>query len=291
MKKILVILAALAIGLVSCGKGGGNEEKKGLTIVGSDTLLELVQAQSEAFGKKTKIDVKVGGGGSGVGIAKILGGTIDIADASRAMKGKEHKLAKDKGMDIKEVKLAIDAIAVIVNKENKVADLTNEQLMKIYLGEITNWKEVGGADMPIVLYGRQNSSGTFAYFQKKVLHKKKYSAKMNRMTGNSQIVAAINQDKGGIGYVGIGYAVGQTSKINIVSVNGVSPTDKAKVLDNKYYISRFLYQYVQAKDIKGNVKKFLLFELSAEGQKIVEKIGFYPIGEDGAKKLNPFLFQ
>lgn len=286
MKKIIALISVLTLGLLACSK---NTSSKGIEIVGSDTLLELVQAQGEAFVKKTKISVNVTGGGSGVGIAKILDGVIDIANASRAMKSKELVKAKKKGLDIKEVKLAIDAIAVIVNPGNPVSNLSAAQLEAIYKGEVTNWKEVGGPDVPVSLYGRQSSSGTFAYFRKKVLHKKDYSDKMKRMNGNAQIVAAVKADKGGIGYVGIGYVASGKTGVKMMGVNGVLPNDKEKVLAGKYYISRYLYQYINGVP-KGNQKKFLQFALSEEGQKIVEETGFYPLGAVKAKELNPFVF-
>ena len=114
---------------------------------------------------------------------------------------------------------------------------------------------------------------------------------MKRMAGNAQIVSAVKTDKGGIGYVGIGYVAGKDRGVKILKVDGVSPADKEKVLAGNYYISRFLYQYVKKDDIKGRIKEFLQFELSEEGQKIVEKVGFYPVGVEGGKKLNPVVFQ
>jgi phosphate transport system substrate-binding protein len=284
MKKMLVVFSILVFGLFACGKG----DKKGIEIVGSDTLLEMVQAEAEEYVKKTGTPVNVTGGGSGVGISKLLDGTCDIANASRSMKDKELTLAKEKGMEIFEVKVAIDAIAVIINPENPVKDLTNTQLGAIFKGEITNWKEVGGPDLKISLYGRQSSSGTFSYFRKKVLEKKDYSQEMKRMTGNAQIAEGIKNDKAGIGYVGIGYVQG-ASGIKMIAVNGVMPDNQEKVLAGEYFISRFLYQYVASKP-EGRVKDFLLFELSEKGQEIVKETGFYPVGTEGAKKLNPFLY-
>jgi len=289
MKKILlIVLAILGIALYA--------QKVAIEIAGSDTMLELAQALAEDFSKETGIEINVGGGGSGTGIARLINNTVDIANSSREMKDKEIKLAEEKGVKIYEVKLGIDAIAIIANPKNKVKNLTVDQIAAIYKGEITNWKEVGGDNIPISLYGRQNNSGTYVFFREHILNNKDYSPKMMGMNGNAQIVEAIKNDKGGIGYVGIGYLSDVKGEVKIITVNNMSPKDEKAVLTAKYPIARFLFQYVSDKRLeREEVKKFFQFALTKKGQEIIKKIGFYPLGEKKAKKFNskvyPLIFK
>ncbi|HCL56534.1 MAG TPA: phosphate-binding protein [Spirochaetia bacterium] len=293
MKKILSLLVILSIGLFSCGKGS----QKGIEVKGSDTLLELVQEMGEVYIKKSGIAVNVSGGGSGVGVAGIVNNNTDIGDASRQIKDKEIKKAKENGIEPLEVKLGIDAIAIVVNPSNTINQLTTDQLAAIYKGEVKNWKEVGGPDVEISLYGRQENSGTYAFFQEHIL-KANYSDKMKRMNGNAQMFEGVKADIGGIGYQGLGYVMNEDGSfkpgVKVLAVVGKSgravlPSDKSAVLSGEYAISRFLYQYVN-KNMTQTVKDFVLFELSPEGQAIVKKTGFYPLDER-AKELNPELFK
>jgi phosphate transport system substrate-binding protein len=172
---------------------------------------------------------------------------------------------------------------VIVNDKNLISRLTVSQIGAIYRGEIKNWSEVGGADMPINLYGRQSNSGTYGFFREMVL-KGEYSSKMKTMNGTSQIVEAVKADPSGIGYIGVGYAQHATGVtiINVAMKEGgsySSPLDKAAVEAGEYPIARPLYQYVNGKPT-GVAKDFLSFELSPEGQRIVEEEGFYPISAE-----------
>ena len=278
------------------GKGGiapnGKAEKVLIRIRGSDTLVNLVQRLTEEFMKeRSDIWVAVTGGGSGTGIAALINKEVDIADASRAMKSKEIELAKERGVEPVGVVIALDGLAIVVNESLPVDSLTLEQLGRIYRGEIKRWSEVGGPDMEMSLYGRTSASGTFVYFRDKVV-KGDYSPKMKGMIGNSHIVEAVKKDKAGIGYVGIGYAVDEKGRVEaglkVLRVAkdarspAVTPLKVENVKEGLYPLARPLYQFTNGKP-KGAILEFIRFELSKEGQKIVEKEGFYPITPDHMK--------
>jgi len=173
---------------------------------GSDTMYELCVLWSQKFANETGITVGIAGGGSGTGITAFIAKQVDIAQASRQMKQTEKDQAIANGVNPVEWKVAMDGIAIIVEKSNPITVLTMDQLAKIYKGNFTNWNEVGGSDKSIVLYGRNSASGTYAYFQEVTLANKPYATSMQQFAGNSQIVVQVTQNHGGIGYVGIGYA-------------------------------------------------------------------------------------
>lgn len=277
MKKRLAVMLS-AILLMGSGLAVDNAaaRKKALQVKGSDTIVHMATEWAELFMKKNKNeDIAVTGGGSGTGIAALLNGTADIANASRKIKAKELTLAKKKGMDIKEHTVARDGIAVIVNPKNPVSDLSLEQLKKIYIGAYTNWKKVGGPNKKIVLTGRNTASGTYAFFNKKVCEKEDYSQKMMNLASNSAIVQIVSQDKWAIGYVGLGYLAKNKDKIKGLKVEGVAPSQET-VVDDSYVINRPLYLYTVGKP-KGAAKKYLDLILSGAGQQVVTKAGFVAI--------------
>ncbi|MCX6111694.1 MAG: phosphate ABC transporter substrate-binding protein [Proteobacteria bacterium] len=250
-----------------------------IQIKGSDTLVNTVQVLAEKYMAKNPGKViSVTGGGSGTGIAALLNGTCSIADSSREIKPKEKEMAKDK---VNEIIVGIDGLSVIVNKNNKISSLTIEQLGKIYRGEVTNWKDIGGKDMSISLYGRQPNSGTFDFFREHVV-KADYSKEVKEMNGNAQIVESVKNAVSGIGYVGAGYT--QNSKeIKVLAIASKTGEKAYKPTFNNvetklYPISRPLYQYISG-NISEDVKNFLAYEVSAEGQKVVTEEGFFPIND------------
>ena len=257
---------------------------KTLQIKGSDTELNAVQAIAEAYmNKNSDASIAVTGGGSATGFAALINGKADIAIASRSISASETTQCRAKGISPNYIVFGIDGISIVVNAANPVKDLSVEQIAKIYKGEITNWKDVGGRDMAITVYGRQSSSGTFVYFRQNVM-KGEYTTKMNRMAGNAEIVDAVKADRAGIGYVGVGYTQ-QNGKlvdgINVLTVNGVSPLDETNVVTGKYAISRPLYHYFNGKP-SGDAKAFMEYELSDEGQNILSQQGFYKVTPDYA---------
>jgi len=286
MKKIVTL--TLVIGLLLSGSLLAAQRM--VQIKGSDTLVNLVQVLAEEFmAKNPRSPIAVLGGGSGTGIAALINGTTDIANHSRPMKDSEKKQCMDKGIDYRTFIIAIDGLSIIVNKNNPLNEIPMDTVGAIFRGEITNWKDVGGPDMKISLYGRQSNSGTYVFFQEYVLGNQDYSADMKRMNGNAQIVEGIIQDRASIGYVGVGYVVDTKTKqarsdlkiLNVskdASAQAFSPLNRAAVDSGDYPVSRPLFQTSAGKP-DGAVAEFLKFIISPEGQKIVEAEGFFSIGE------------
>jgi phosphate transport system substrate-binding protein len=271
---------ALAAGVALCAAGliaaGG---KKAITVKGSDTMVILAQRWAEEFmAKHAGQTVQVTGGGSGVGISALINGTTDIANASRPMKQSEFDKLKERFNAMGyETKVAKDGITLYVNEASPVSELTLDQIKAMYLGEVTNWKEVGGQEGKIILYGRENSSGTFVYFRDNVLGGKDFTNSVQSLPGTAAIVNAIAKDKLGIGYGGAAYAKGV--RILKVKKDGSSPAVEptAETIRNDTYpISRYLYMYTRAKPA-GDMKNFFDWILSAEGQSIVTKVGYFPV--------------
>ena len=271
-----------------------NRPIENIEITGSDTMLQLVSNLAEAFKEKDSyVRISVTGGGSGTGIASLINGGIDIADSSRKIKPEELQKANDNGAAAIEIPIARDTLSVIVNPSNPIDKLTIEELSKIFLGNITNWKELGGADSVITLYGRQSTSGTYVYFMEEVV-KGDYSPKMRSMEGNQAIVDAVSQDKTGIGYTGVGYVMDENRKpiTSIKTLNlaknatseYVTPLDETKI--KVYPLSRELYQYLTKTPTKDSaVYRFIAFIVSNEGQVVVEKAGFVKMSEEEKQRV------
>lgn len=263
----------LAIALVALSMPTLNAQK----VKGSDTVLPLSQKEAEAYGKKGG-KITVTGGGSGVGLAALIDGSTDIAQSSRKMKFDEKAKMSEAGKQVREVIVAYDALAVVVNPANKVSQLTREQLEGIFTGKIKNWKEVGGEDLKIVVYSRETSSGTYEFFKESVLKNKNYASTVLSMPATGAIIQSIKQTKGAIGYVGLAY-VNNTVKDLKVSYNKGKTYADASVANAKnktYPIVRPLYYYYELKKEK-QVIPFINFVLSAEGQAIVSKVGYIPV--------------
>lgn len=271
--KITLILVS-AITLTSCSK-----TSEAIKITGSDTVLPLSQKEAEEYMKDVPVaSISITGGGSGVGIAALIEGSIDIAQASRMIKFDETNKIEEQGKSLKELVIAYDALAVVVNPKNEVTNLTREQLEAIFTGKITNWSELGGADLEIVPYSRETSSGTYEFFKESILDNKNYVNGIMSMPATGAIIQSVSQTEGAIGYVGLAY-INDTVKPVHVSYDGgnsfVAPSfENAK---NKSYpvVRPLLYYYTDATEQK--VKPFLDFILSEKGQKIVEEIGYIPV--------------
>ena len=246
-------------------------------IKGSDTVLPLAQKEAEVYGKKFGKSVTVTGGGSGVGIAALLDGTTDIAMASRKMKFDEKVKFQETGKALVEKIIAYDALAVIVNPSNPVSKLTRAQIEGIFTGKIKNWKEVGGADLKIIPYSRESSSGTYEFFKEHILKNKNYVSSILSMPATGAIVQSVSQTKGAIAYVGLAY-LEKTVKALSVSFDGknfIVPSE-ANAKNKTYPVIRPLFFYMDKKvEIKS--KPFVDFIMSVEGQKIVEQVGYVPV--------------
>jgi phosphate transport system substrate-binding protein len=270
MKKLLLITAIL-LGLQILGSAQ--------TIKGSDTMLPLSQKLAEQYMKANQGKaVTVNGGGSGVGIAALMDGTTDIAMASRRIKFTEKQRLQESGKASKEVIIAYDALAVIVNPSNSVTKLTREQLEGIFTGKITNWKEVGGADMKIVCYSRETSSGTYEFFKESVLKNKNYMNGIMSMPATGAIMQSVAQTKGAIAYVGMAYLNKDIKTIHVSYDKGKTYVEPsvANAKNKTYPIVRPLFYYYEVK-IEKKVKPYLDFVLSPEGQKIVSQVGYIPV--------------
>jgi len=283
MKRIGLAILGLVLSAAVINSAN-SQDKKSLTIKGSDTMVHLVSAWAETYMKENPgIEISVTGGGSGTGIAALINNTTDIASASRNIKEKEIDQAKENNVMPLETKVALDGIAVAVNPNNPVNELTMEQLKKIFTGEVTNWNQVGGNDENIIVLSRESSSGTYLFFMEHVMDKKDYTKSARLMPATSAIVQAITEDKTSIGYIGLGYAEEAKGKIKVIPVkkDANSPAVKPSVdtvKDGSYPISRGLFLYSKTSvSYSGIIREFLNFCLSGEGQKIVVDNGYVSI--------------
>lgn len=248
-------------------------------IKGSDTCLPLTQTEAEHYMNKHKeARITVTGGGSGVGISALMEGTTDMAMASRKIKFDEKMKLREAGKEAKEVVVAYDALAVVVHPSNKVSKLTRQQLEGIFTGKITNWKEVGGADMKIVAYSRETSSGTYEFFKESVLKNKNYKSGILSMPATGAIIQSVGQTAGAIGYVGLAYVNKEVKPVQVSYDAGktyVEPSlENAK--NKTYPIVRPLLYYYEVKNASA-VAPFIEYVLSTEGQATVKKVGYIPV--------------
>ncbi|MGL4501394.1 MAG: phosphate ABC transporter substrate-binding protein, partial [Planktothrix sp.] len=251
---------------------------KRITVKGSDTMVILSQKWAEVFMKKNPgISIQVTGGGSGVGIAALINGSTIIANSSRPISQEEIEKVKSKyNNNSIQIACAKDGLSVFLNKANPVNELTIAQLGDIFSGEITNWKQVGGTDAKIQLYGRESSSGTFEFFKDHVV-KTDFARSCQTLPGTAAIVNAIKKDKYGIGYGGAAYAEGvKDCKVKVdARSKGVLPSP-ITIKNRTYPISRYLFMYLKEKPT-GDTKKFVDWILSAEGQSVIVEVGYYPL--------------
>jgi phosphate transport system substrate-binding protein len=270
--KITVILLVTTILLSSAGFSQSK-----ITVKGSDTMVILAQKWAELYMKNNPATtIQVTGGGSGVGITALINGTTDICNSSRPMKQTEiEKLkARYNTLGVK-IPCAKDGITIFLNEANKVQELSIKQLSDIYLGKIRNWKELGGSDAEIRLYGRENSSGTYVYFLEEVV-KGDYAATVQTLPGTAAVVNAVKKDVNGIGYGGAAYAEGvKHAKVKKdAGSQAILPTAET-IGKGEYPITRFLYMYLRNKPT-GETKKYIDWILSAEGQMVVTEVGYFP---------------
>ncbi|MEJ2012186.1 MAG: phosphate ABC transporter substrate-binding protein [Anaerolineales bacterium] len=255
---------------------------------GSDTIVNLALAWAEAYQKvDPQVRISVTGGGSGTGIAALINGTVDIANASRKIKSEEEAQAEANGILPVEFVIARDAIAVIINLENPVNDLTLQQISDIYSGKINNWQQVGGEDRPIVRLSRETNSGTHVYFLENVLRLGQkdshtlFSTDTLLLPSSEGITAEIRQNPNAIGYDGLGYV---TDEVKVVAVardagSGYIPPSAETVNSGQYPIARDLYMYT-AGEPQGEIKTYMEWIHSPEAQRIVKELGFVPLQED-----------
>lgn len=285
MKKVLVICLLIAVGLIGCNKG---PERVMIQNKGSDTIVNLAQAWAEEYRKVApNVAIAVTGGGSGTGIAALINGTVDIANASRGIKDKEKKAAKaNTGKDVVEHTVAYDALAVYLHKDNPLKSISKSQLACIYgeKGTCEKWTDLevevpGCANQEIVRVSRQNNSGTYVYFREWVLGKKAdFKLGSRDMSGSKDVVDLVEKTPCAIGYSGLGY---KTDHIKAACVTAeddkpcVEPS-MATAISGEYPISRGLFMYTLGQP-EGEVAKYLEWAKSPEAQKIVERVGYAPL--------------
>lgn len=253
---------------------------------GSDTEFEMIQSLTAAYADKepNAARYEVLGGGSESGINAFIDGKALVANSSRKMTESEMTRAQKNGLTPLEVIIGVDAIAIITHPKVGVDSLSVDQIRSIFNGSVRNWKEVGGNDLEIHLYGRDKHSGTHDYIAEKLLRGKFYDA-IKELKTNKDVIAAVKADPQGIGYVGAGSLIGEHGLPNgevwaaYVYIDGdraYSPYQQEEILAGNYPLSRPLFQYYNGVP-EGDLKNFLKFVLSEEGQDLVQKSGYYPI--------------
>lgn len=299
-----VALLALAMASASCKKnsepseaaGAGvasarDNQKEAIQNIGSDTMVNLAQAWAEEYAHVApNVSIEVSGGGSGVGIAALINGTANVANSSRKLEPEEaEKAKKATGQEPKEFLVGYDGLAIYVNKQNPLEEISIEDLAEIYKegGKLNKWSELGVKNLPgaksddIVRVSRQNNSGTYHYFREVVLGKKSdYKSGSLDMNGSKDVVELVAKTPGSIGYSGLGYA---TSDVKVVKVSrkkgeaSVVPSIES-VLDKTYPISRPLFMYTPGEPSPA-VHKYLDWILSESGQAIIVKTGYVPLAK------------
>lgn len=289
MKRVLSFFLLVSFFITACGSTSTNSTSVSpaqyIENKGSDTIVNLALAWAETYQTEhSDVRISVTGGGSGTGIAALINGTVDVANASRKIKDEEIAEAQSKGVNPLEHIIARDAIAVIVNMENPVSELTLQQIADIYSGKITNWSEVGGEDRPIVKLSRETNSGTHVYFLETVLRlgnsedKTLFSTDTLLLPSSEGIISEVRSNPNAIGYDGLGYVPDDLKMIAIAEEAGgtyVLPAAET-VNDKTYPIARDLYMYTDGEPT-GVVKEYLNWILSVEAQEIVAELGFVPV--------------
>jgi phosphate transport system substrate-binding protein len=287
---LALFCAVLATLLLGCQEGGSasgpgsSSDVQAIENKGSDTLVNLALAWAEEYTVlRPDVRISVTGGGSGTGIAAMINGTVNIANASRAMKSEEVAAAEENGITPVEFVVARDAIAVVVNPANPVQQLSIQQISDMYTAKITNWREVGGEDRPIVLLSRESNSGTYVYFLENVVRQADkesnllFSPDTLLMPSSEGISAEVRQNLNAIGYDGLGYVTPDQKVIAVAQDPGgphVLPSI-ATVNDGSYPISRPLFMYT-AGEPEGEIKTYMDWILG-DGQALVSVLGFVPL--------------
>lgn len=292
---VLIMISMVGLWLASCSRGGpgsaeagGGTQNRAIQNKGSDTMVNLALAWAETYRQvRPDVSIAVTGGGSGTGIAALINGTVDIANASRAMKDGEIEEARAQGIEPVEHVVAIDAIAVIINPSNPVSQLTIPQLSDIFAGRITNWRQVGGRDEPIILVSRESNSGTHVYFLEEVVrrgdkeNKDIFAPQTLLMPSSVGITNEVQRNPNAIGYDGLGY-VTEHEKLIAIAKDAESPYVTPTVqsgADGSYPIARQLYVYTTSNPSSA-IAEYISWIKGPQGQQIVADLGFVPLPEE-----------
>ena len=288
-----LILFMSVLMITGCKKKDDGITRSVITVKGSDTMVNLAQKWAEVFMQNNPgASIQVTGGGSGTGVAALLNGTTDLATSSRELKESELENAKSRGIQPNVIEVALDGLAIIVHPDNKFDNITIKQVSDIFSGKIRNWKDLGGPDLPITLYGRENSSGTYEFFKEHVLGRDEngrqidYATSTQVLQGTAALGEAVARDIKAIGYGGVGYFA-ERNDVKILHVKqddnspAISPSEDGKVnyeaiWSGDYSISRYLYSFTNGEP-QGALKNFIEFILSEEGQKLVMTMEYIPL--------------
>lgn len=281
MRRSSFVTLALAFTLTGCPAAGDRGSSfETLTVKGSDTMVHLVAAWAEAYGKRhPEAEVTVTGGGTGTGIAGLINGTTDVAMASRDMTAEEQALVEKGGARLERVVVGLDGIALVVHPDNPVRELTMDQLRQVFNGTLTRWSQLGGPDQPILVLSRESSSGTYGFFKEHVLKNDDFGPEVRLMASTSAIVHAAGQDAWSIGYVGLGYVKEGGLAVVKVKTDAAAPAvtpSLETVKDGTYPVARELLLYAPARR-DGVTRAFVDFVRSPEGQAIVAENGYVPL--------------
>jgi phosphate transport system substrate-binding protein len=282
---LLSVLVLTACGSPANAQSSSADSQHTIEDIGSDTIVNLALAWAEAYQQvNPELSISVSGGGTGTGLAALINGTTDIANASRKIKDEEKQNAQKNGIEPYEIEIARDAIGVVIHSDNPVQQLTLQQISDIYSGKITNWQEVGGEDRPIVLLSRESNSGTHVFFLEQVVrlgqkdNKTLFSQDTLLLPSSEGIIAEVRQNPNAIGYDGLGYITPDVKTLAIASMDGgeyVKPSVET-VNNGKYPIARPLFMYTPGEP-QGDVKTYLDWILGPDGQQIVGDLGFVPL--------------
>ncbi len=271
----IAVAVFATLGVIACGS---SSRRSMVTLKGSDTMVILGQRWAESFmAAHPGAVIQVTGGGSGTGIAALINGTTDVCQSSRPMKDAERQQLQEKyGNPGTEILVARDGLTLYVHESNPLEALSIAQIKSVYTGEVTNWKALGGPDLPITVYGRENSSGTYEYFKEHVLGAADFAAAVQTLPGTAAVVNAVSMDPNGIGYGGAAYAKGvrEVAVRKDEATPAVLPKEEF-VRDGSYPISRGLFFYLR-KAPEGGVQEFVSFVLSDSGQSVVTEVGYFP---------------
>lgn len=282
MKHIIGILT-ISLLLTTCQKA--TEQTDNYTIKGSDSELELIRILANKFEEEHPMTrLSISGGGSAYGVQELIKGAVDAANSSRMITREELTRAQEKGINPVPIIIATDAVAIITNPKLKMDSLSIFQVRDILSGTITNWKEIGGPDQVITVYGRDYSSGTREFLKKTVL-KSNFAANSKELKTSKEIIESVKKDIGGIGYVSVGTLMDENHKPNgevwatylyLENNRAVSPYEFKSVESGDYPLKRPLFQYFNGWP-KGDLLQYVEFGLSEKGQAIIRENGYFPI--------------
>lgn len=277
----------LILALLACNSETQIPSNK-LLISGSDTEASMIQLLVDEFEKNlnTEAGISVRSSGTEQGIESLINGEIQVANASRPMTQEEIARAWDNSVNPIEVIVAHDAVAIVTNLKLGIDSLSTDEVRNIFSGKITNWSEVGGPNLPIKVIGRKDGSGTRRFFKERIAQDG-YTKNIREFETSMEILSEVKKNRGAIGYVGVGYVMDHKGKpagdiwgmyIYSGEMPSISPYERSKVRAGMYALSRPLYQYFDGMPT-GRMMDFLQFELSKQGQELIEDYGYFAINE------------